>query len=200
MEFLIGGWLALAIVAGYVGSKRKIGFFLAFLWSILLSPLIGLIIAFASDKPIQVKYVNPELLKLRNEGDKLFKHQRYDEAIEKYKMILKYSDDAPQTQIKLAKLYSLKNDGINSFKHLVLALQSGYKDFAIIQNDKDFTFLRGLNEFQQLVDNNYKLKTIQNQPIKFFNNIEELERLTGLFERGALTKEEFENMKKNILI
>jgi len=199
MEFLIGGWLALAIVAGYVGSKRKIGFFLAFLWSILLSPLIGLIIAFASDKPIQVKYVNPELLKLRNEGDKLFKNHQYDEAIEKYKTILKYSDDAPQTQIKLAKLYSLKNDGANSFKHLVLALQSGYKDFVNIQKDKDFSYLRGLNEFQQLVDNNYKLQATQGVNVKSVNKIEELERLTGLFERGALSKEEFENAKKDVL-
>jgi hypothetical protein len=29
--------------------------------------------------------------------------------------------------------------------------------------------------------------------------MQKLEKLTGLFERGILTKEEFENLKKNIL-
>ena len=43
-------WLGLALLVGVVGKDRKIGFGLAFLWAILLSPLIGLVIALLSDK------------------------------------------------------------------------------------------------------------------------------------------------------
>lgn len=46
--FLLFGWLTLALVVGYVGSQRKIGFGWAFFWAILLSPLIGFIIAIVS--------------------------------------------------------------------------------------------------------------------------------------------------------
>ena len=49
------GWIVFSIVAGFVGSGRKIGFGWAFFWSLLLSPLIGLINAFASDKKSDVE-------------------------------------------------------------------------------------------------------------------------------------------------
>lgn len=49
------GWIVFSIVAGFVGSGRKIGFGWTFFWSLLLSPLIGLIIAFASDKKSDVE-------------------------------------------------------------------------------------------------------------------------------------------------
>lgn len=55
---IIFGWIVFAIVAGFVGSGRKIGFGWAFFWSLLLSPLVGLIIAFASDKKSDIEARN----------------------------------------------------------------------------------------------------------------------------------------------
>jgi hypothetical protein len=48
-------WLGLALLVGVVGKDRKIGFGLAFFWSILLSPIIGLVIALLSDKLSETK-------------------------------------------------------------------------------------------------------------------------------------------------
>ena len=42
------GWIIFSFVVGFIGSERKIGFWGAFFLSILLSPLIGLIIALVS--------------------------------------------------------------------------------------------------------------------------------------------------------
>jgi hypothetical protein len=42
------GWIILSFVVGFVGSDREIGFWGAFLLSLLLSPLIGLIIVLVS--------------------------------------------------------------------------------------------------------------------------------------------------------
>lgn len=42
------GWIIFSLVVGSVGSERKIGFWNAFLLSLLLSPIIGLIIALVS--------------------------------------------------------------------------------------------------------------------------------------------------------
>ena len=43
-------WIIFALLVGLVGRDRKIGFGMAFFWALLLSPLIGLIIALISDK------------------------------------------------------------------------------------------------------------------------------------------------------
>jgi len=198
MEIIIP-WIIFCFVAGYIGDSRKIGFWPAFLWSLFLSPIIGLIIAFASDKKGPQKNVSPAMLKLVFEGDKLFKNKQFDEAIEKYKAALKYSDTAPITNFKLAKLYSIKTDGDNSLKHLIIAIQAGFKDFEKIQNDKDLEYLRGLESFKTLVSNNYKTPLVQAETVRSLSNVEALEKLNGLFEKGVLTKEEFENEKKKIL-
>jgi hypothetical protein len=44
-------WISFALLIGVIGKGRKIGFGIAFLWAILLSPLIGLVIVLLSDKP-----------------------------------------------------------------------------------------------------------------------------------------------------
>ena len=41
-------YLILCVIIGLLGNKRKIGFGWAFFWSLFLSPVIGLIIAFIS--------------------------------------------------------------------------------------------------------------------------------------------------------
>lgn len=47
MEVIIF-WIVFSLVVGAIGSGRKIGFFGAFFLSLLLSPLIGLIVALVS--------------------------------------------------------------------------------------------------------------------------------------------------------
>jgi len=41
-------WIVLAVLVGLLGKSRKIGFGMAFIWSLILSPLIGLIIVLLS--------------------------------------------------------------------------------------------------------------------------------------------------------
>lgn len=43
-------YIVLAVVAGGVGADRQIGFWVPFILSLLLTPLIGLIVAFSSDR------------------------------------------------------------------------------------------------------------------------------------------------------
>lgn len=201
--FGIFSWLVFSFVAGYVGKDRKIGFWPCFLLSIFLSPLIGLIIAFASERKIQPNTqqntMRPTMRKLIMEGDKLFKLKLYDEAIEKYKQVELYTDKAPMTNFKLAEIYSIKRDKDNSYESLIKALQSGFKDFEKIQLDKNLEYLRKQNKFKLLVANKYKVQSAQDQSAESKSKADELEKLAGLFEKGFLTKEEFEQEKKKIL-
>ncbi len=62
-------WIALSVVIGFVGSGRKIGFAGAFFLSLLLSPLIGLIIALTSKNIEEEKYKD-EILKTQKQQSK----------------------------------------------------------------------------------------------------------------------------------
>lgn len=48
MEGYLFGWIIFSLIAGVFGSTRKIGFGSTFFLSLILSPLIGFIIALAS--------------------------------------------------------------------------------------------------------------------------------------------------------
>lgn len=55
-------WVIFSLVVGFIGSGRKIGFWGALICSILLSPLIGLIIALAS-KNLETQHYERELVR-----------------------------------------------------------------------------------------------------------------------------------------
>ncbi len=154
------GWIIFSFVSGYIGNSRKIGFWSAFLLSIFLSPLVGLIVALASVKKVTVKQVSPTMTKLISEGNKLFKDGKIDEAIEKFNLALTYSDKAPNTNFKLSQLYSLKKNGENSLNHITKAIQDGFNNFEKINHDNDLSYLRGIADFKTFVANGYKMLTV----------------------------------------
>ena len=53
---MVLGWIIFSLVAGAIGSGRNIGFWGAFLLSLVLSPIIGLIIALVSKDKAQESY------------------------------------------------------------------------------------------------------------------------------------------------
>jgi len=192
-------WIILCVVIGLIGKNKKIGFAGAFFLSLLLSPLIGLIIVLVSNPKEPQNQLSPVMTKLINEGDQLFRKHEYNRAIDKYIEALKYSEKAPTTNFKLAKSYSMTKNGAESFKHLILAIEHGYKNFDRIQNDKELSYLRDMNEFQEFVKNNYK---VENEKIEKFSKedkYDKLEKLNNLFKKGVLSKEEFSIEKDKIL-
>jgi phosphate/sulfate permease len=50
------GWILFSFVAGAIGSDRTIGFWGAFLLSLILSPVIGGIVALASTKKSTIEF------------------------------------------------------------------------------------------------------------------------------------------------
>ena len=192
-------WIIFCFVVGTVGKKRKIGFAGAFFLSLFLSPLIGLIIAYNSDKKVVVAPPSPVMMKLIREGDKFVKRGNLDEAIEKYESALTYSYNAPITNFKLAKLYSTKEESKKSLRHLEISIEDGFKDFDKIKNDYDLRYLRGTTEYKTFVANGNKIPSVKTETFRSLSRIEELEKLNSLFEKGVLSKEEFESEKKKIL-
>ncbi len=54
--FLFVAWISLAFLVAFLGKNKKIGFWSTFIISVLLSPLVGLIVALVSD-PVTTTYV-----------------------------------------------------------------------------------------------------------------------------------------------
>jgi hypothetical protein len=49
-ELFILAWIILSLFVGLIGYKNKIGFSLALVWSVVFSPIIGLIIVLRYNK------------------------------------------------------------------------------------------------------------------------------------------------------
>jgi len=82
MEYFVI-WIVLAVLVGLVGKGRKIGFGWTFFWALLLSPLIGLIIALVSDKKNN-NPASPNHKIHRELGEKAEFKGQFKEAVDHY--------------------------------------------------------------------------------------------------------------------
>ena len=94
------GWIIFSLVVGFVGSGRKIGFWGAFFLSLLLSPLIGLIIALVS----------------KNEADEAYKAQVLKVQQNQQETLKKLSETESNKTVSIAdeleKLKKLREDNL----------------------------------------------------------------------------------------
>jgi phosphate/sulfate permease len=98
------GWIIFSFVAGIIGSGRKIGFWGAFLLSIFLSPLIGLIFALVSKSNEKEEY----------EKRMLETQKSQQEALNKLSQEKQNNASTLSITDEIEKLAKLKNDNIIS--------------------------------------------------------------------------------------
>ena len=97
-------WIIFSFVAGIIGSGRKIGFWGAFLLSIILSPLIGLIFALVSKSNEKEEY----------EKEMLETQKSQQEALDRLSQEKQNSTSFLSITNELEKLAKLKNDNLIS--------------------------------------------------------------------------------------
>lgn len=69
-------WIVLCVVSGWIGSSRRIGGITAFFLALFLSPLVGLIVALASERKSVYQFRQHQILqdrKIHFENKKLNK-------------------------------------------------------------------------------------------------------------------------------
>src|SRR5436190_11679755 len=160
MEALIFGWVVLAILVGALAKDRKIGSVGAFLIAFIFSPIIGLLAAMLSPQREQrdprSATTHPEARRLFARGKSATRKRNYDEAITRFESVLQIQPFAPATHYYLAKLYSIKHDKTKAFKHLTIAVNQGFADFADMTSSDALTFLRNEPEFRDYAERGYK--------------------------------------------
>lgn len=105
------------------------------------------------------------------------------------------------TYYNMACIYSLKKDIENCLKSLQTAIGYGYANFHKIGVEKDFEWIRTQPEYELFVKNGYQLSNDVTE-IKAHNknlDLEQIEKLSVLKEKGILSEEEFIEQKKRLL-
>ncbi len=143
------GWLIFSIVVGFVGSNRKIGFWGAFFLSLLLSPVIGLIIALVSKNKEDEKY-RQKVLKTQ-EAQKVALEKLSDEKTAK-KSSISIADELEKLQklkekdvISETEYIKLKNNLIDSSDISLIIPNDTTKTETSTEND-DLVDIADINE------------------------------------------------------
>lgn len=109
---IIFGWLLLSIIAGAIGSSRNIGFWGTFLLSLILSPLVGIIVALASRRKDDIHYQKELLSTIANRPQQVVSTKEYD------------TDDITSQLERITKLKSeghITEEEFQSIKSRILA-------------------------------------------------------------------------------
>jgi TM2 domain-containing membrane protein YozV len=167
----------------------------------------------------QPKPANP----FRSEGIRLFKEYDYRGAIESFHQALETDPRDVATHWNLACAYSLEEEKDKAFYHLDKAVTFGFDDKDRIRNHDALAYLRIQPDYQQFVENGFRLipqldapkedlltqfeaqeQAAEPQPAAQIPPIsadllDQLQRLGELREKGLLTEEEFAAQKRKLL-
>ena len=85
-------YLCFALIVGAIGSNRMIGFGLALMWALVLSPIIGLIIVLFSEKKSDVRMYELQKSQLRNAATTGARNMTVSERLEELKQLRNSGD------------------------------------------------------------------------------------------------------------
>lgn len=185
------GWIVLSLIVGSVGEGRRIGFFGGFVACLFLSPLIGLLIIIASPRR---DYKNERALSDYNRGHNLLKKGKTEKAIPFLKNAVQSYPSSHLYQIQLSAALSGENQTDQSFFHFKKAVESGFSDFGKIADNKHFDNLRNNEKYKNYIKNGYS----ENVSTKSTKS-DELVKLKNLLDAGAISQEEYDKMKSEII-
>jgi len=196
-------WLLFAVLVGALGSTRKIGFGMALLWAVLLSPIIGLIIVLVSDaKATQADLATTRTTFQRNSllmvANNHFKAMEWDKAIPPLKDALELDPNESLVHFNLACAYSRLENRTEALKYLSNAIRRGHSKGAILQ-DADLLWIRSQPEWSGFAERGYRIEETEAKPVATGSHIEQLERLAKLKSDGVLTDDEFNTQKAKLL-
>ncbi|MDT0646327.1 SHOCT domain-containing protein [Zunongwangia sp. F260] len=182
-------WIIFSFLIGAIASNKKVGFWGGTFLSLLLSPLIGLIIALVSSE----KSTKSEATKYLIKADKEMRQGSFQQAIQSANTAVNLNNNFPLAYYRLATLHSIRSDKESAFLCLEKAVSLGYSNFDKLNKDPNLEWLRRRPEWEQFRTAGYK-KTSSNS-----GYINELNELSNLRDKGIITEDEFIAKKQRIL-
>ena len=187
-------YIFFALGVGSIGSGRKIGFFPAFIFSLILSPLIGWIITLAYPKEVNTN--DPVYNDNLHFAMKAYHKGNMKEAYERINSSILRLPDNPEAYLRLGAIYA-KDENIDmAIKNVAKAKSLGIKSLELLSKEP-FDGIRQTKEWIEFTANDYEILT--NQISEPQSNADELLKLAELLDKGLLTQEEFEAQKQKLL-
>lgn len=187
-------YIGLALIVGSIGSNRKIGFFSAFIFALILSPLIGWLITLAYPKEVNTNdpVYNDNLhyaMKAYNKGNMSEAYDRVNKAILR-------APKEPEAYLRLGAFYAKDNNIEMAIKNVAKAKSLEVKSLELLEKEP-FDNIRSSEEWIAFKANDYEInKEVNYNPV---STTDELLKLAELLEKGLLTREEFDAKKSEIL-
>lgn len=122
MEIFIA-WILLSLLIGLVGKDRKIGYGMTVLWCVLLSPIIGLIIALLSPSKKSAQKTPPKHREMREMGEKAEFRGDYKEAHKYYMDSLYHLQNDYKNQKLTKQLEQRRQTFVEELNHKIESLK-----------------------------------------------------------------------------
>lgn len=147
-------WILLSLIVAAFGSRRRIGFWFTLFISILFSPLIGILAVVLSEKSTS----GSNAAQYSRKADKALNSNNVEKAI-KYLNKSISLNASPTAHYKLATCYSMLKDRPKTFRHLSKAIELGFSDFDMIENDPRLEWIRHQPGYSDFKRNGYVIPT-----------------------------------------
>ena len=189
-------YITLCLLVGTIGAGRRIGFFSAFIFSLLLSPILGWLITLAYPKLEKTETPASPYDKLLKSGMKSYHQGNYDAAIKIFNDAILKFNTKPEAYLRLGAVYAKQGKVDLAIKNVAKSKKLGVSSLELVSKEP-FDTIRNTQKWIDFVNNDYQISNgIKHQTL---STTDELLKLGELVEKGLLTKEEFEIEKKKLL-
>lgn len=189
-------YITLCLLVGTIGAGRRIGFFSAFIFSLLLSPILGWLITLAYPKLEKTETPASPYDKLLKLGMKSYHQGNYDAAIKIFNDAILKFNTKPEAYLRLGAVYAKQGKVDLAIKNVAKSKKLGVSSLELVSKEP-FDSIRNTQKWIDFVNNDYQISNgIKHQTL---STTDELLKLGELVDKGLLTKEEFEIEKKKLL-
>ena len=196
MPLILTLYITLCLLIGTIGAGRRIGFFSAFIFSLLLTPILGWLITLAYPKLEKTETPASPYDKLLKLGMKSYQQGNYDAAIKIFDDTILKFNTKPEAYLRLGAVYAKKGEVDLAIKNVAKAKKLGVNSLELVSKEP-FDSIRNTHKWIDFVKNDYQISDeVKQQNI---STTDELLKLGELVEKGLLTKEEFDTQKAKIL-
>ena len=218
--FLLGG---LGVHKFYLNQIALGIVYVIFCWTFIpaiIALIEGIVLLTMSDQEFNAKYnisengqgystmqtvggqnANAVVQELLNKSTFYYNSGDYEASVSILKRVAALQPYNNLTYYNIACMYSLTKDSGNCLRSLQTAIGYGYSNFPKLSVDKDLEWMRKQPEYELFVKNGYQLiSDIAEHSVNNKNlDLEQIEKLSILKEKGVLSEEEFIEQKKRLL-
>lgn len=187
-------YIFFSLWVGMIGYDRKIGFLPAFIFSLILSPLVGWLITLAYPKTETSN--DPVYNDNLHFAMKAYHKGNMEEAYRRVKSAILMAPENPEAYLRLGAYYAKDENIPLAIKNVAKAKSLGIPSLELLDKEP-FDAIRSSKEWIEFKANDYETgKPIIDKPV---SSTDELLKLGELLEKGLITREEFDSEKSKLL-